>query len=215
MTVLLIDTSTERGVTGLCKGNELIWGQELPMGFQTAQHLLPTIQEGLKLTGTSPQDLTAIAVGCGPGSYTGIRVGVMIAQAMAFALNIPLIGLSSLDLFTPSDSKESFAVVIDAKIGGLYLKLAGEVPRLCSIEEASTVLSQVKLLLTPTAEPLRSRLQAFGPQNSWQWLECAPSLTHFAQLAHQQKNQKNAPIEILYLRKTQAEIEKEQKDRLS
>lgn len=215
MTLLLIDTSTERGVTGLCKEEVLIWGQELPMGFQTAQHLLPTIQDGLKLTGTSPKDLTAIAVGCGPGSYTGIRVGVMIAQAMAFALNIPLVGLSSLELFTPSDSKESFAVVIDAKIGGLYIKLAGEAPKLCSIEEASKVLSVVKLLLTPSAEPLRSRLQALYPENTWQWVECAPSLAHFAQLAHQQKGAEPAPIEILYLRKTQAEIEKEQKDRLS
>lgn len=209
MTELLIDTSTERGVVGLASEGKILWGKELPIGFQTAQHLLPAIQEGLKEIGSAISLVKRIGIGCGPGSYTGIRVGVMIAQGLSYALQIPLVGLSSLELFLPQDPSQPHAAVIDAKIGGFYLSKAGFPPFLCPLEEALFHLADGQILVSPQVEPLRSRLLNLYPEHHWKWVESAPSLMRFGQLVEERKHAESAEVKILYLRKTQAELEKE------
>ena len=57
---------------------------------------MPAIEKLLRECELTPQDLTKIVVAKGPGSYTGVRIGVTIAKTMAWALNIPLVGVSSL-----------------------------------------------------------------------------------------------------------------------
>lgn len=59
--------------------------------------LAPTVAELLRRAGTSARDLALIAVGLGPGSYTGVRVGVAFAKTLAFTTGVPLVGVSSLD----------------------------------------------------------------------------------------------------------------------
>lgn len=59
-------------------------------------HLLPIIQEALQASGTEPGMLGGVAVGVGPGSYTGTRIAVTAAKTLAWAWNIPVVGISSL-----------------------------------------------------------------------------------------------------------------------
>lgn len=89
MISLLIETCTERGVIAFFKGTDLIYERELPYGYQNSQHLLPEIQQTFQKLALSPQQLQFITVGRGPGSYTGIRIGVMVAKTLAYALKIP------------------------------------------------------------------------------------------------------------------------------
>ena len=60
-----------------------------------------------------------VAVGTGPGSYTGIRVGVAMAKALAFGWKVPLVGFCSLKAFSPNTSLP-FAILVDAKSAGVY-----------------------------------------------------------------------------------------------
>ena len=99
MISLLIETSTERSLIALFRDLDPLDIRELPFGLQNSKHLLPEIKSLFERAGLKPADLDLIVAGIGPGSYTGIRVGAMTAKAMAFALNIPVIGISSLEGF--------------------------------------------------------------------------------------------------------------------
>ncbi len=68
--------------------------------YSHSENLHNFISEALKKIKLNPNDLDAIAVGKGPGSYTGLRIGVAAAKGLCFALNIPLIGLNSLQILS-------------------------------------------------------------------------------------------------------------------
>lgn len=65
--------------------------------FSHLQNLMPQVEQVLKDGGIKPEDLTAVAVSKGPGSFTGIRIGVSSARALSQALDIPCVGVSSLE----------------------------------------------------------------------------------------------------------------------
>jgi tRNA threonylcarbamoyladenosine biosynthesis protein TsaB len=93
--LLAIDTSTSQAGLSLYDGRvrtELVWHA----GRDHGRHLLPAIEEALRRIGSAPADLTAVAAARGPGSFTGLRVGLAVAQGLALALQIPLYGVGSL-----------------------------------------------------------------------------------------------------------------------
>jgi tRNA threonylcarbamoyladenosine biosynthesis protein TsaB len=71
------------------------------------------VDELLRETGVQPSDLDAIAVGKGPGSYTGLRIGVSFAKGMCYALNIPLISVGSLDALSEVAREDFDAGILD------------------------------------------------------------------------------------------------------
>ena len=160
MLSLLIETCTERSLIALFRDLDPLDIRELPFGLQNSKHLLPEIQALFERAGLKPADLDLIVAGIGPGSYTGIRVGAMTAKAMAFALNIPVIGISTLEGFTAIGS---YAAVIDAKIGGIYVGLPGSDPALYSLDQAKELLKNVETLVTPNSAVLKSKL----PHPKW------------------------------------------------
>ncbi|MFI5333967.1 MAG: tRNA (adenosine(37)-N6)-threonylcarbamoyltransferase complex dimerization subunit type 1 TsaB [Chlamydiales bacterium] len=91
MTALLIETSTQDAAIALLEKKDLLTHVPLPGNKELSKLLIPGIQQLLR-TG---KKLDYIAVGIGPGSYTGTRVGVTVAQTLSFALKIPLIGFPS------------------------------------------------------------------------------------------------------------------------
>lgn len=95
----------------------------LPM--QQSQHILSMIDALLSSANMAMSELDAIAYGCGPGSFTGIRLANSIAQAIGYGLNIPLISVSSLaamavDVFEKYLDCETVAVCVDARAGKVY-----------------------------------------------------------------------------------------------
>lgn len=90
-----------------------------------------------------------IAVGIGPGSYTGMRVGGALAKALAFGWKVPLLGFESLLAFFPEAKEDSFAVVFDAKSGGVYLLEEKGPSQKVAVENVETFLGKKKKLYSP------------------------------------------------------------------
>ena len=105
--ILLIETSAELCSVGLVGHGSEPEILESDTPFDHNKTLAPSISGLLDRTGIIPADLSAIAVSAGPGSYTGLRVGISTAKAMCYALGIPLIAIDTLYAFAHK-AKESF-----------------------------------------------------------------------------------------------------------
>ncbi|MFN7911443.1 MAG: tRNA (adenosine(37)-N6)-threonylcarbamoyltransferase complex dimerization subunit type 1 TsaB [Bacteroidota bacterium] len=122
-TILHIDTSSTVCSVGLSINGQLIDIIEENEGYSHAEKLHIFIQSILSNQKINTVDLTAVAVNKGPGSYTGLRIGVSAAKGMAFALNIPLISVNSLHAMCYNLNNENaafFLPMIDARRMEVY-----------------------------------------------------------------------------------------------
>ena len=109
--ILNIETATKNCSVAIAKNGETILCKEIAEeGYSHAEKLHVFIEEAIAEAGITVQDLVAIAVSQGPGSYTGLRIGVSAAKGLCFALNIPLIAVDTLQTLA------SQAKVTDGKI---------------------------------------------------------------------------------------------------
>jgi tRNA threonylcarbamoyl adenosine modification protein YeaZ len=120
MSALIIETSCTQAVVGLAKNGKIVQMQTLPGDNQLSKILLPSLQSLLKNNQIQLSELDYIAVGIGPGSYTGTRVGVSIAKTLELALGIPVIGFCSLLAFLPFETG-NFAALLESKWGDFFL----------------------------------------------------------------------------------------------
>ncbi|MDX6189019.1 tRNA (adenosine(37)-N6)-threonylcarbamoyltransferase complex dimerization subunit type 1 TsaB [Flavobacterium sp. Fl-318] len=95
--ILNIETATKNCSVAIAKNGETILCKEIAEeGYSHAEKLHVFIEEVIAEAGISVQDLTAVAVSQGPGSYTGLRIGVSAAKGLCYALNVPLIAVDTL-----------------------------------------------------------------------------------------------------------------------
>jgi tRNA threonylcarbamoyladenosine biosynthesis protein TsaB len=97
-TILNIETSTEVCSVALSRNGDLVFMKESQDGLNHSELLTVFIEDVFKEKGFILNQLDAIAVSKGPGSYTGLRIGVSVAKGMCYALNIPLIAVNSLEV---------------------------------------------------------------------------------------------------------------------
>lgn len=205
---LLLDTSTERGFVALAEGDHLIEAVHLPYGLQNSKFLLPSLQKLLEEHKLAVQELQLISCGIGPGSYTGIRIGASLAQALSYAQKIPLVQFSSLEGFIP-DKSGPFVAVIDAKIGGVYAFFAtlqdGHVKqksdfKLIPPDQILDVFKSSNQVVSPSIDPLKKKIDFAAIE----WLERSPSVEFLAKtcfLRFKQGNfSKEGKVNLLYLR---------------
>jgi tRNA threonylcarbamoyl adenosine modification protein YeaZ len=95
--LLAIDTSTTAITVGLHDGASVIAESTTLDARAHAEHLAPNIRAVLASADAEPGDVTDVVVGIGPGPFTGLRVGIVTARTFAFALGLPVRGLTSLD----------------------------------------------------------------------------------------------------------------------
>jgi tRNA threonylcarbamoyladenosine biosynthesis protein TsaB len=119
MSLLAIDTSSDRcAVLVRSAAADIIREESLARGHDA--RLAPMAREALAAAGLEPRDLSRVAVAVGPGSFTGVRVGVAFARGLALALRIPAVGILGLDALAaaaPPGSQRLVAAVHDAKRG--------------------------------------------------------------------------------------------------
>ncbi len=95
--ILCIETGTDICSVGIAKEGELLSLRESDEGRDHARKVGVFVDELLRETGIAPDDLDAVAVGKGPGSYTGLRIGVSFAKGLCYGLQKPLLAVGSLD----------------------------------------------------------------------------------------------------------------------
>jgi tRNA threonylcarbamoyladenosine biosynthesis protein TsaB len=121
MNLLAIETSTEACSVALIHGDEVVARSEIAPR-RHAELVLPMADALLAEAGLGRHALDVIAVGRGPGAFTGVRLGISLAQGMALALDVPVVTVSSLAalaLEAPEDDAAILAV-IDARMGEIY-----------------------------------------------------------------------------------------------
>ncbi len=96
--LLALDTSTPLVSVALAEDGEVLAEETSDRPMQHGEQLAPLISRALAAAGALRQDVTAVAVGVGPGPYTGLRVGIVTARTFALALGIPTYGVCSLDV---------------------------------------------------------------------------------------------------------------------
>ena len=140
MRILAIDTATEACSAALWNDGTLSAHFEICPREHT-QRILPLVQEVLTESGTTLSELDALAFGRGPGSFTGVRIGIGIAQGLALGAELPMIGVSTLATMAQGAWRKTGATrvlaAIDARMGEVYW---AEYQRVWHGEETEAVL---------------------------------------------------------------------------
>lgn len=121
--ILNIDTALETASICLSNEGELIGFSENEKQRYQAAWLQHGVHKLLAVAGIQPKDLQAIAVSNGPGSYTGLRIGLSSAKGLCYALNIPLIAINTLDMMAAAaiqNEADLFCPMIDARRMEVY-----------------------------------------------------------------------------------------------
>lgn len=121
--LLLIDTSTKNCSVALSDDGQIVSWREKNEGYSHAEYLAVMIQEVLQEAKIGGNDIAAVAVAKGPGSYTGLRIGVSTAKGLCYGLDIPLISIETLQsMVYQSELPEAnfYVPMIDARRMEVY-----------------------------------------------------------------------------------------------
>ncbi len=224
MLILGIESATGRVGCALAGNEGVLASTEVTGDRRHAETLAPAIEFTCAQAGVGLDELAAVAVDVGPGLFTGLRVGVATAKALAGALRIPMIGLSSLDLlaFPARFSARRIGAVVDARRGEVfsawYRQVPGGVqrirePQLCSPEDLCSELLAVAeecLLVGDGAVRYRGRLAEVDHVEVEGHGSAHPATAALVELAHAlaMREEWVQPEQIapLYLRPPDAQI---------
>lgn len=127
MIALALDTSGPVGSVAVIRReadrDEILARETIGEGMRHGVDLFPAMERALRASSVSPRHVDLVAVGTGPGSYTGLRVGITAARAFAYASGARLLGVPSVDAWasaTPPDGA-FLAVVLDAHVQAVYV----------------------------------------------------------------------------------------------
>ncbi len=133
MVLLAVETATEQGSVALWEEGQVLGEISLVLPGAYLRHLLPALDRLLQEAGRPLAQVRALAVSQGPGNFTGLRIGMATVQALAFALQVPVVPVSTLEVIAARLPlrPEPVGVLVDAKRGEVYLgqfRCAGVTP---------------------------------------------------------------------------------------
>lgn len=170
MKFLALDTSTEACSVALALDDQIIALDEV-CPQQHSKRILPMVQQLLADAGVSLQQLDGIVFGRGPGSFTGVRIGVSVAQGLAFGADLPVFGVSTLAAMAQAAAiqQNATAVIaaIDARMAEVYIAAY-------ALDEAGLMQAITpEIAAKPAALPevltsLRFTSQVLGVGTGWQ-----------------------------------------------
>jgi tRNA threonylcarbamoyladenosine biosynthesis protein TsaB len=123
--ILALETSGTQGSVAILESGVLLAQAELPLPRRSAQSLIPAVAEQLAAVGWKPVDVQLVAVTQGPGSFTGLRVGVTAAKTLAYAVGAEVLGVDTLEVVAAQSSVENSQLwaVMDAQREQLFAAL--------------------------------------------------------------------------------------------
>jgi tRNA threonylcarbamoyladenosine biosynthesis protein TsaB len=138
--ILCLETSTDVCSVALYADDRLVDSREVHEPQAHAARLAVLVEEALRYSGVPSERLSAVAVSEGPGSYTGLRIGVSTAKGLCYALGIPLIAVSTLELMASAFERGDWLCpMIDARRMEVYCALFDEAGRLVERSHAKVI----------------------------------------------------------------------------
>ena len=119
MKILALETATDPGSVALWLDGRVV-ARDCPAELSNSASLLPVAQAMLQEEGLAFAELDGIAFGMGPGSFTGLRVSCGVAQGLAVARDLPLLGVGTLDAMALAAGGERVIALLDARMGEVY-----------------------------------------------------------------------------------------------
>ena len=122
MSILAIDTATQVSSVAVASADKLAAELTMQAKLTHSETLMPHIKEVLRMANVRKEQLEGIAVSIGPGSFTGLRIGLAAAKAMAYALDLPIVGVSTLKALAYHYPVPGIRIVslLDAQKGNAY-----------------------------------------------------------------------------------------------
>lgn len=145
MITLVLDTALDIIIIALVKNNQIIYHFKQQYDKNMSKHLVNEVNNAFLITKIKPRDISNIVVGVGPGSFTGVRMGVTVAKTLAFALDKPIYPISTLYFMATTLDNEIVMPLIDARRGYVYGAIFDENNNFL-LEEKYIKLDDIKLL---------------------------------------------------------------------
>ena len=230
MNILAVDTSAVTATVAIIKDDVLVYENNITNALTHSETLMPMVDAGLKSVNLTAKDIDLFAVSCGPGSFTGIRIGVAAIKALAYAVDKPVFGINTLLSLAYNLSivkNMPVAPIMDARRGQVYNAVykftdsgVCEVvsPRALSIDELCASITEPTYFVGDGVNVYKSKIdellgdKALFPPSPMV-LQKASSTAYAASLASDKDYLYPEALEVIYLRKSQAEREREDKER--
>lgn len=225
MLVLAIETSTPQTTVALGTDQEVIGSVLLSWGKGHSEIVVPAVHSLLHWSGVDLRRVAGVAVGLGPGLFTGLRVGVSTARALSQVLRVPIVGVPSLDVlaFSARHSRWRIAAVTDAKRGEVFYAFYRPVPGGVARESEYAVGSPERLVAELEATREETLLVGGGALRYRHVLDEAAPAVEFGSVStafplavsllelalprfHREETSRPEAVVPYYLRKSDAEI---------
>ncbi len=225
--LLAIDTSSFVLSCALAEEDKLVAEWTVQQKMTHSEQLIPHMDIMLKDAGVDKKEITAVAVSKGPGSFTGLRIGLVTAKTMACLWNVPVIGVDTLEALAYNlAGSETFALpMADAQRGNVYAAIYGvfseiwqekktEAAPIDQVIEAAIRHGGPMVVLGEGADIYKDKIIAAGlrpalPQNRC----CRASSVAMAAWKKLKKGEADDPLTLLpnYIRRSEAEVQWEKK----
>jgi tRNA threonylcarbamoyladenosine biosynthesis protein TsaB len=218
--ILALDTSTASGSVALLDGDTLVGQLALADDVGALQSFAPAMDDLLRRAAWSPTDVQLVATTIGPGSFTGLRIGVTAAKTLAYAVGAELVALNTLDVLThqlPEDVTAACAVMY-AQRGELFAATYARLPdrtwepitgcRIVSPHALVEQLADGTVVTGPAAQRIPDPLPAgVGRADPACWLPRAATVGHLAWRRYE-AGQRDDPMQLVpqYYRPSYAEV---------
>lgn len=229
MNILSVDTSALTATVAIMKDGVSVFENNITNALTHSETLMPMIDYALKSVKLTANDIDLFAVSCGPGSFTGIRIGVSAIKALAYATDKPVYGINTLLALAYNLSvleNVPICPVMDARrsqvYNAIYKFINGkaveiEAPRALAIEELCQSINEKTYFVGDGVDAYRDKIielcgdnALFAPPNMR--LQKAASIAYAASLANESDYLSPEALEVIYLRKSQAEREREERN---
>lgn len=228
MNILAVDTSALTATVAVMKNGVLVFENNITNALTHSETLMPMIDYALKSVKLSAGDIDLFAVSCGPGSFTGIRIGVSAIKALAYATEKCIYGINTLEALAynlAATDNIPICSIMDARrsqvYNGIYKFNDGklevvEAPRALSVEELCSTIKEKTFFVGDGVNPYKDKITElcgdkaiFAPPHLL--LQKAASIAYAASMADESKYLTPEALEVIYLRKSQAEREREER----
>ena len=181
MKILVFDTCLDKMYVTLAEDDKIL-SSKIVTNKDNKYHsafLISTIKELLKVNNLTPQNIDAIGTNIGPGSFTGIRACTTVARMFAQQLNIPAVGISSLEILSKINNTEKPTMVaLDARKNSAYLYENNEIKGAVQLEEVEELIKNNDYYII-TDDKLQTRLGGISyQQNEYQLGEILAKLSY-------------------------------------